>query len=63
MDDVKCTVCGSGECGEELLICDSCESSYHLFCLEPPLPSIPPGDWSCPPCVAKVTNIIIFSTS
>ena len=49
-----CVVCGSGDCEEELLICDQCEASYHLMCLDPPLPSIPPGDWRCPGCVAEV---------
>ncbi len=49
-----CVVCGSGECEDELLICEFCEVSYHMTCLDPPLSSVPPGDWSCPTCVAEV---------
>ena len=46
--------CGSGEYDDELLLCDGCDASFHTFCLDPPLPSIPPGDWRCPTCVAQV---------
>ena len=54
VDEVKCLSCGSGDSDEELLLCDSCESSYHIFCLDPPLHAVPPGDWRCPTCVTKV---------
>ena len=53
---MKCMVCRSGDSEDELLICDTCEQSYHTFCLDTPLPSIPPGSWSCPACVAAVSN-------
>jgi len=33
-----------------LLICDGCELSYHLDCLDPPLKNIPNGDWFCHQC-------------
>ena len=36
--------------GGELICCDSCPSSYHLRCLNPPLKDVPPGDWRCPRC-------------
>lgn len=39
--------------GGELLCCDDCPASYHLFCLDPPLECIPAGDWSCKRCHAK----------
>lgn len=45
-----CRVCKDGG---ELLCCDSCTSAYHTFCLNPPLPEIPDGDWKCPRCSAK----------
>ncbi len=48
-------MCKSGDSEEELLICDTCDQSYHTFCLDSPLPSIPPGSWSCPNCVAVVS--------
>ncbi|XP_076826760.1 chromodomain-helicase-DNA-binding protein 4 isoform X3 [Brachyhypopomus gauderio] len=42
-----CRVCKDGG---ELLCCDTCPSSYHLHCLNPPLPDIPNGEWVCPRC-------------
>ena len=27
-----------------------CDYPYHLSCLNPPLSSIPDGEWFCPPC-------------
>ncbi|KAM9299290.1 chromodomain-helicase-DNA-binding protein 5 [Gastrophryne carolinensis] len=43
-----CRVCKDGG---ELLCCDTCPSSYHLHCLNPPLPEIPNGEWLCPRCM------------
>ncbi|XP_041444883.1 chromodomain-helicase-DNA-binding protein 3-like isoform X2 [Xenopus laevis] len=42
-----CRVCKDGG---ELLCCDACVSSYHIHCLNPPLPDIPHGEWLCPRC-------------
>ncbi|KAM8747508.1 chromodomain-helicase-DNA-binding protein 3 isoform 2-T2 [Acanthopagrus schlegelii] len=42
-----CRVCKDGG---ELLCCDTCTSSYHIHCLNPPLPEIPNGEWLCPRC-------------
>ncbi|OCT69803.1 chromodomain-helicase-DNA-binding protein 4 isoform X3 [Xenopus laevis] len=42
-----CRVCKDGG---ELLCCDVCPSSYHIHCLNPPLPEIPNGEWLCPRC-------------
>ncbi|XP_028325526.1 chromodomain-helicase-DNA-binding protein 4 isoform X2 [Gouania willdenowi] len=42
-----CRVCKDGG---ELLCCDTCPSSYHIHCLNPPLPEIPNGEWICPRC-------------
>ncbi|XP_054603718.2 chromodomain-helicase-DNA-binding protein 3 isoform X2 [Nothobranchius furzeri] len=43
-----CRVCKDGG---ELLCCDTCTSSYHIHCLNPPLPEIPNGEWLCPRCM------------
>lgn len=48
-----CRVCKDGG---ELLCCDACPSSYHLHCLNPPLPEIPNGEWLCPRCTVSVTS-------
>uniref|UniRef100_A0A670J3Q4 Chromodomain helicase DNA binding protein 5 n=1 Tax=Podarcis muralis TaxID=64176 RepID=A0A670J3Q4_PODMU len=51
-----CRICKDGG---ELLCCDTCPSSYHLHCLNPPLPEIPNGEWLCPRCtVRKVQRIL-----
>lgn len=47
-----CRVCKDGG---ELLCCDACPSSYHLHCLNPPLPEIPNGEWLCPRCTVSAT--------
>ncbi|CAB3405088.1 unnamed protein product [Caenorhabditis bovis] len=33
-----------------LLLCDTCPSSYHAYCLDPSLTEIPENEWSCPRC-------------
>lgn len=45
-----CRVCKDGG---ELLCCDACISSYHIHCLNPPLPEIPNGEWLCPRCTVS----------
>ncbi|XP_066568385.1 chromodomain-helicase-DNA-binding protein 4 isoform X2 [Amia ocellicauda] len=57
-----CRVCKDGG---ELLCCDSCPSSYHIHCLNPPLPEIPNGEWLCPRCTCpsmkgKVQKILTW---
>ncbi|XP_074499542.1 lysine-specific demethylase 5B-B isoform X2 [Sebastes fasciatus] len=56
VDLVVCLVCSSGGDEERLLLCDGCDDSYHTFCLIPPLPDIPKGDWRCPKCLAQECN-------
>nr|XP_028557793.1 chromodomain-helicase-DNA-binding protein 3 isoform X2 [Podarcis muralis] len=46
-----CRVCKDGG---ELLCCDACISSYHIHCLNPPLPEIPNGEWLCPRCTCPM---------
>jgi hypothetical protein len=46
--------CCRGDDEAFILLCDGCDASYHTYCLYPPLPEIPKGDWCCPKCVAKV---------
>lgn len=53
-----CRVCKDGG---ELLCCDTCTSSYHIHCLNPPLPEIPNGEWLCPRCTVSVRSFIALS--
>lgn len=48
-----CHNCQRGDSEEFMLLCDGCDDSYHTFCLMPPLPDVPKGDWRCPKCVAE----------
>jgi len=53
-DNDTCVICdGVGN----LLICDGCEQSYHIHCLDPPLVKIPEGDWFCTHCNKKPAAI------
>lgn len=52
-----CRVCKDGG---ELLCCDACISSYHIHCLNPPLPDIPNGEWLCPRCTVSRPFLLGF---
>ncbi|XP_027096888.2 methyl-CpG-binding domain-containing protein 9 isoform X1 [Coffea arabica] len=47
-----CKVCGMDKDDDNVLLCDSCDSEYHTYCLNPPLVRIPEGNWYCPSCIA-----------
>lgn len=51
---LECTVCeGCGQPHDEgrLILCDECDVSYHIYCLDPPLDKVPKGTWKCKWCV------------
>ncbi|XP_031247407.1 increased DNA methylation 1-like [Pistacia vera] len=50
--DVSYEVCYVCHYGGELIICDSCPSTYHKDCLG--LEEIPTGDWFCPSCCCVI---------
>lgn len=47
MDCTVCEGCGDGHDESNLILCDECDISYHIYCLEPPLERIPHGPWRC----------------
>lgn len=49
-DDGLCKVCGVDRDDKSVLLCDTCDSEYHMYCLNPPLARIPEGNWYCPSC-------------
>lgn len=51
-DGFTCAACGSGDHGHVLILCDRCDTGYHIHCLNPPLAEVPKGDWFCPSCTA-----------
>ena len=45
-----CERCGLPDKANTMLLCESCDSGYHMACLEPPL-SVKPDEWNCPRCL------------
>jgi len=49
-DDTQRQVCQSPFDEEKMLLCDICNTDWHMDCLLPPLTTIPAGIWKCPLC-------------
>jgi histone demethylase JARID1 len=47
----RCETCGTDNDPSNILLCDSCDSGYHGYCLDPPIKGIPAYDWHCPRCL------------
>ncbi|RDL38759.1 uncharacterized protein BP5553_03099 [Venustampulla echinocandica] len=47
----KCEHCGKNGDSGNLLICESCDHSYHMGCLDPQVSQKPDYDWHCPRCL------------
>ncbi|WZH45965.1 PLU-1-like protein-domain-containing protein [Fusarium acuminatum] len=47
----KCESCGQGDDAGSLLVCESCDHSYHPACLDPPLKRKPETEWNCARCL------------
>ncbi|VDK80174.1 unnamed protein product [Dibothriocephalus latus] len=47
VENARCRICRRKKDDEKLLLCDGCNQGFHLYCLRPPLKSIPRGDWFC----------------
>ena len=50
---LSCEVCRSPKGEEWMLLCDSCGTGWHTYCLRPALTRIPDGTWVCPTCTDK----------
>ncbi len=50
-EELVCAICMSGDDGTSMLLCDECNRGYHMFCLTPPLATVPKSEWYCPPCL------------
>jgi len=55
LDNLPCSICGQNveDDDDKLLICDSCNEGFHMFCLDPPLEEVPKGSWYCDRCNIK----------
>jgi histone demethylase JARID1 len=47
----KCEHCRKNEDLGNLLICESCDYGYHMYCLDPQVTQKPDYDWHCPRCL------------
>lgn len=47
----SCQVCRFPHDESRMVLCDSCDRGWHLYCLTPPLTIIPTGLWFCPQCL------------
>nr|KAG5711307.1 hypothetical protein BaRGS_006004 [Batillaria attramentaria] len=56
VDKYHCHVCAAGDGEEYMLLCDGCDDAFHTYCLVPPLPEVPKGDWRCPACVKQACS-------
>ena len=45
-----CIFCEVNEDDENAVLCDCCDIAAHIYCLKPPLKSIPEGSWFCKRC-------------
>eukprot|EP00668_Euglena_longa_P015549 GGOE01019640.1.p1 GENE.GGOE01019640.1~~GGOE01019640.1.p1 ORF type:complete len:777 (+),score=105.98 GGOE01019640.1:30-2360(+) len=55
-----CFICGVPEDSHCTLLCDSCSSAFHTYCLNPPMEStVPDGDWQCPTCLKVKAPIFV----
>ncbi|GLC55390.1 hypothetical protein PLESTB_000982200 [Pleodorina starrii] len=50
---LSCEVCRSPKGEEWMLLCDSCGTGWHTYCMKPALKQIPEGTWVCPNCTSK----------
>ncbi|KAL8970884.1 MAG: hypothetical protein Q9183_001312 [Haloplaca sp. 2 TL-2023] len=46
-----CDTCGKTEEKPAMVVCDSCDNSYHWYCLDPAIEASSNQDWHCPRCL------------
>lgn len=55
----NCHACGIKQDPDKQLLCDECDMAFHIYCLDPPLTSIPnDDDWYCPGCRNDSTEVV-----
>ncbi|KAG1929764.1 E3 ubiquitin-protein ligase UHRF2-like [Pimephales promelas] len=55
----SCCVCGGKQDAHMQLLCDECNMAFHIYCLNPPLSSIPEDeDWYCPTCKNDSSEVV-----
>ncbi|XP_046900715.1 E3 ubiquitin-protein ligase UHRF1-like isoform X2 [Hypomesus transpacificus] len=55
----SCCVCGGKQDANMQLLCDECNMAFHIYCLNPPLATIPDEeDWYCPTCKNDTSEVV-----
>lgn len=52
-DFTHCEICNQSDREDVMLLCDGCNSGYHMDCLTPPIIDVPDGSWYCDNCFAS----------
>ncbi|CAH1133447.1 unnamed protein product [Ceutorhynchus assimilis] len=61
--EVECKICSCSMCGgkddwDQILLCDECDKGFHLSCADPPMKTVPDGDWYCSSCRTDTSEIV-----
>eukprot|EP00854_Cymbomonas_tetramitiformis_P034573 gene34573-biopygen33611 len=48
---LACEKCKRTDGEASMLLCDTCNHGYHIWCLKPARGEVPEGDWQCPECL------------
>ena len=53
-----CSVCGGKDSPDKQILCDECDCAYHLWCLSPPLQTVPEVDEWYVRCMQVVSQLV-----